>query len=350
MAKKATAKPKATTSKAKATATPKAVTRKAAAAKAPAKAVKKAAPAKKAVAPKKAAAPKKVTASKTVAAPKAIKRPKLKFEALPISTPNCTIERAGHIMIVTLNRPEAKNALSSQMILGMYNAWRLLDSDPELRVAVLTGKGDTFCSGMDLKSGTDGDKDAAMMQEKMKEIPDLHWQALLRHNQPKKPIIMAVEGYALAGGTEILQGTDIRVAAKNAIFGVTECKRGLFPLGGSTIRLRRQIPYCLAAEILLLGRHISAQEALDWGLINRIVPKGKALEAALEIAREIAEDNGPLSIQAITKSLRDNQQDLSEKEALANEEQLGWPVFMSADAKEGMKAFKEKRKPVFTGQ
>lgn len=269
---------------------------------------------------------------------------------LDISTKNCTIEKDGHVLIVTLNRPEAKNALSGQMILGMYNAWRLLDSDPELRVAVLTGKGDTFCSGMDLKSGPEGDQDAAMMQEKMKEVPDLHWQALLRHAQPMKPIIMAVEGYALAGGTEILQGTDIRVAADNAIFGVTECKRGLFPLGGSTVRLRRQIPYCLAAEILLLGRHITAKEALDWGLINRIVPQGKALEEALKIAHEIADENGPLSIQAITRSLRQNQQDLSEKEALANEEQLGWPVFASADAKEGMKAFKEKRKPVFTGK
>ena len=269
---------------------------------------------------------------------------------LDISTKNCTIEQDGHVLIVTLNRPEAKNALSSQMILGMYRAWRLLDSDPELRVAVLTGKGDTFCAGMDLKSGTDGDADATMMQEMMKDIPDLHWQALLRHNQPMKPIVMAVEGYALAGGTEILQGTDIRVAAEDAVFGVTECKRGLFPLGGSTIRLRRQIPYALAAEILLLGRHISAQEALNWGLINRLVPKGHALEEGLKIAHEIADENGPLSIQAITRSLRENQQDLSEKDALAKEEALGWPVFASADAKEGMRAFKEKRKPIFTGK
>lgn len=272
------------------------------------------------------------------------------FEALDISTKNCTIEKDGHVLVVTLNRPEAKNALSSQMILGMYNAWRRLDSDPDLRVAVLTGKGDTFCAGMDLKTGPDGDADAAMMQEKMKEIPDLHWQALLRHNQPMKPVIMAVEGYALAGGTEILQGTDIRVAAENATFGVTECKRGLFPLGGSTIRLRRQIPYALAAEILLMGRHVTAQEALNWGLINRVVPKGTALEEALKIAHEIADENAPLSVQAILKSLRVNQFDLSEKEALANEEQLGWTVFASADAKEGMKAFKEKRKPVYQGK
>lgn len=272
------------------------------------------------------------------------------FEPLDISTKNCRIEKKGHVLLVTLARPEAKNALSSAMLVGMYNAWRRLDEDKDLRVAILTGEGDTFCSGMDLKSGTDGDADAAMIQEMMQKVPDLHWQALLRHNQPMKPIVMAVEGYALAGGTEILQGTDIRVAAEDAIFGVTECKRGLFPLGGSTIRLRRQIPYALAAEILLLGRHITAQEAREWGLINRVVPKGHALEEALKIAEEIANDNAPLSVQAILKSLRQNQQDMSEKEALAAEEQLGWAIFGTKDSKEGMRAFKEKRKPVFTGE
>lgn len=272
------------------------------------------------------------------------------FEALDISTKNCRVEKKGHVLLVTLARPEAKNALSSAMLVGMYNAWRRLDSDKELRVAILTGEGDTFCAGMDLKSGTEGDADAEMIQKLMQEVPDLHWQALLRHNQPMKPIVMAVEGYALAGGTEILQGTDIRVAAEDAVFGVTECKRGLFPLGGSTIRLRRQIPYALAAEILLLGRHISAQEARDWGLINRVVPKGQALAEALKIAEEIANDNAPLSVQAILKSLRHNQQDMSEKDALAAEEQLGWAIFGTKDSKEGMRAFKEKRKPVFTGE
>lgn len=272
------------------------------------------------------------------------------FEALDISTKNCRIEKKGHVLLVTLARPEAKNALSSAMLVGMYNAWRRLDSDKDLRVAILTGEGDTFCAGMDLKSGPEGDEDAAMIQKLMQEVPDLHWQALLRHNQPMKPIVMAVEGYALAGGTEILQGTDIRVAAEDAVFGVTECKRGLFPLGGSTIRLRRQIPYALAAEILLLGRHISAQEARDWGLVNRVVPKGKALEEALKIAEEIANDNAPLSVQAILRSLRENQHDLSEKDALAKEEQLGWAIFGTKDSKEGMKAFKEKRKPNFIGE
>lgn len=271
------------------------------------------------------------------------------LEALDISTPNCIIEKRGHVMVVTLNRPEAKNALSSSMLVGMYRAWRRLDDDPEFYCAILTGKGDTFCAGMDLKSGPEGDADAAEIQALMKSIPDLHWQALLRHNQPKKPLILAVEGYALAGGTEILQGTDIRVAAEDAVFGITECKRGLFPLGGSTIRLRRQIPYALAAEMLLLGRHVSAQEALQWGLINRIVPQGHALVEALKIADELCE-NAPLSVQAILKSLREHQHDLPEAEALRREEALGWPIFATEDAKEGMLAFKEKRKPEYTGK
>lgn len=270
-------------------------------------------------------------------------------EELDISTENCTIEKKGHVLIVTLNRPEAKNALSPAMIVGMYRAWRRLDEDKDLYCAILTGKGDTFCAGMDLKKGPEGGDDANEIQELMKEIPDLHWQALLRHNQPMKPVILAVEGYALAGGTEILQGTDIRVGAEDAVFGVTECKRGLFPLGGSTIRLRRQIPYALAAEILLLGRHVSAQEALDWGLINRVVPKGEALNEAMKIAEEICE-NAPLSVQAILKSLRENEACLPEMEALKREEALGWPIFASKDAKEGMQAFKEKRKANFTGE
>ncbi len=267
---------------------------------------------------------------------------------LDISTKNCIVEKHGKILIVTLARVEAKNALTPAMLIGMYKAWRLLDSDDELLCAVLTGKGDTFCAGMDLKAGPEGGEDADEIRQLMQETPDLHWQALLRHNQPMKPVILAVEGYALAGGTEILQGTDLRVAAEDATLGITEVQRGLFPLGGSTIRLRRQIPYCLAAEMLLLGRHITAQEALRFGLINKIAPKGQALTEALKMAQQICE-NGPLSVRAITRSLRENGHWLSEQEALANEEVLGWTVLGSNDAKEGMRAFKEKRKAVFTG-
>lgn len=131
----------------------------------------------------------------------------MQSEALDISTENCLVEKTGHVMVVTLNRPEAKNALNGAMLVGLYRAWRRLDADDDLYCAILTGTGDTFCAGMDLKTGPGGDN-SGDIQAMMKEIPDLHWQALLRHQQPRKPVILAVEGYALAGGTEILQGTD----------------------------------------------------------------------------------------------------------------------------------------------
>jgi enoyl-CoA hydratase len=266
-----------------------------------------------------------------------------------MNTDHCLLEREGHVLVVTLNRPEAKNALSSGMLAGMYRAWRMLDADPELRVAILTGRGDVFCAGADLKAmGGGGEKDDEF-QKLMAEVPDLHWQALLRHNRPMKPIIAAVEGYAVAGGTEILQGTDFRVAAEDAIFGVTEARRGLFPLGGSSVRLRRQIPYTIAAEILLTGRHVSAQEALAFGLIGRVVPKGQALAEARKIAAEIC-DNAPLSVRALVRMLREIDESYPEADALAKELEIGGPIFATKDAREGPRAFAEKRKPVYTGQ
>ena len=261
---------------------------------------------------------------------------------------HCLLERDGHVLLVTLNRPEAKNALTGGMLAGMYRAWRQLDEDPELRCAVLTGKGDVFCAGADLKAMGAGEQDDDFMKL-MGDVPDIHWQALLRHNRPKKPIIAAVEGYALAGGTEILQGTDIRVAAEDAVFGVTEAKRGLFPLGGSSVRLRRQIPYTLAAEILLTGRHVTAQEALRFGLIGRVVPKGQAVAEARQIAADVCA-NGPLSIKALMQMLREVDESVSEADALAKELEVGAPIFGTRDAAEGMRAFAEKRKPVYTGE
>ncbi len=262
---------------------------------------------------------------------------------------HCLVEREGHVLVVTLNRPEAKNALSGGMLAGMYRAWRMLDEDPELRVGILTGRGDVFCAGADLKAMGAGDKPDEELQKLMAEVPDLHWQALLRHNRPMKPIIAAVEGFAVAGGTEILQGTDIRVAAEDAIFGVTEARRGLFPLGGSSVRLRRQIPYTLAAEILITGRHITAKEALDFGLVGRLVPSGQALAEAKEIAQGIS-DNGPLAIRAIMRMLREIDESYSEGDALEKEIEYGGPVFASKDAREGPRAFREKRKPVYKGE
>ncbi len=269
------------------------------------------------------------------------------MEELDISTENCTVARDDKVLIVTLNRPEAKNAFTPAMLLGLYRAWQRLESDDSLRCAILTANGDTFCAGMDLKAGQGG-ADEAFLAE-FERVPNLHWQALLRDNRPGKPLLLAVEGYALAGGTEILQGTDIRIAADNAVFGVTEVVRGLYPMAGSTVRLPQQIPYCLAAEMLLLGEHMNAQRALEIGLVNRVVPAGQTLATAREIAAKICL-NGPLAVRAITQSLRDMGEPLPEQQAMARSDALAAPVFASDDAREGMRAFKEKRQAQFQGR
>ena len=264
-----------------------------------------------------------------------------------MADPHLLFERDGHVAIVTMNRPEAKNALSGEMLVRMYDAWLEIDQNPEIRVGILTGAGGTFCSGMDLKAFAGGFEENAYT-ERFAADPDLHWKALLRHFRPSKPLIAAVEGFALAGGTEILQGTDIRVAAESAVFGITEVARGLFPLGGSTVRLRRQIPYTLAAELLLTGRRVPAEEAKAIGLIGHVVPDGEAVTKARELA-EVVAANAPLSVQAVLRSLREGAE-MTEADALANELEHGWPIFATEDAKEGARAFKEKRPANFQGR
>jgi enoyl-CoA hydratase len=189
------------------------------------------------------------------------------------------------------------------------------------------------------------DSDAS---RRFREDSGLAWKALLRHHQLTKPLIAAVEGYAVAGGTEILQATDIRVAGESAVFGVVEVTRGLFPLGGSTVRLRRQIAHTKAMELLLTGDTISAAEAERIGLIGRVVADGKAQETAFEIGQRIAR-NGPLAVQAVKRSVQATE-GLPEAEALKIELEIGLPIFATADAKEGTKAFKEKREPHYEGK
>jgi enoyl-CoA hydratase len=261
--------------------------------------------------------------------------------------PHLLLERRGHVVIVTLNRPQVKNALSMQMIARMADAWQEIDADPDIRVAVVTGAGGNFCAGMDLKAFAGGFEEDEW-QARFAADADLHWKGLLRHFKPAKPLIAAVEGYAVAGGTEILQAHDLRVAGESATFGITEVCRGLFPLGGSTVRLSRQIPYTLAAEYLLTGRHIPAAEALAVGLIGHVVPDGTALERAVELAEQIAA-NAPLSVQAVLGSLRATRE-MTEVDGLAYELEVGFPIIGTDDAKEGARAFKEKRPPVWQGR
>lgn len=259
--------------------------------------------------------------------------------------PECLVEKRGHVLIVTMNRPEARNALSTEMMAIMEEAWDRVDADPDVRVAILTGAGGYFCAGADLKSMNAkpaGDKFAAGGWD-LTRMP-----ALLKGRRLTKPLIAAAEGPAIAGGTEILQGTDIRVAGESAKFGVSEAKWGLFPLGGSAVRLVRQIPYTIAADILLTGRHITAAEAKQYGLIGYVVPDGSALDKALELADTIAA-NGPLAVQAILKTIRDTE-GMHEEDAFKIDADLGARVFMSNDAKAGPRAFANKERPVFTGE
>jgi enoyl-CoA hydratase len=255
--------------------------------------------------------------------------------------PHLLTEQRGAVLVVTMNRPEKRNALSGPMLAGLREAWDRADSDPGIRACVLTGAGGAFCAGADLKAMNEAhpgssDFDPAVIEP------------LLKGRRLTKPLVAAVEGPAIAGGTEILQATDIRVAGQSARFGISEARWGLFPLGGSAVRLVRQLPYTLAADLLLTGRHITAQEARAIGLIGHVVPDGEALTRALEIAGQIAA-NGPVAVRAILRTIRETE-GLPEDEAFRIEARIGMDVFRSDDAREGPRAFAEKRTPHFRDQ
>ena len=262
--------------------------------------------------------------------------------------PDLLIRKDGPVVVLTMNRPARRNAMTLAMFARLADAWDEIDADTDVRVCILTGTGDHFSAGMDLRAmaGDVDDGDDYDVKGRMERHgSDWIYDGLLKTRHPRVPVIAAVEGNAIAGGTEILQGTEIRVAAEGATFGVSEARWSLYPGGGSAVRLARQIPFTVAADILLTGRHLSATEALRLGLVGHVVPDGTALERAMEIAATVAA-NGPLAVEAILRTLRGTS-GMTESEAFQFEAPLIRSVFSSEDAKEGPRAFAEKRAPDF---
>ncbi len=242
------------------------------------------------------------------------------------------------VMIITLNRPEAKNAANKALAEGFVRATDELESNDDLRVAILTGAGGTFCSGMDLKAFVTGETPA---------IPGRGFAGLTEY-RCSKPIIGAVEGYALAGGFEMAISCDMLIAADNSKFGIPEVKRGLAAAAGGLVKLPKQIPYRIAMELALTGDFISAQRAYDLGLVNQVVEAGTALDAAKELAAKIAA-NGPLAVAASMKVVS-SAQDWTSDVMMGKQNEIVMPVFTSEDAIEGATAFAEKRAPNWKGK
>lgn len=242
------------------------------------------------------------------------------------------------IMTVTINRPEAKNAANKAVAVGIAAAMDQLDADDSIRVAILTGAGGTFCAGMDLKAFVSG------------EMPMVEGRGFagLTEATPRKPLIAAVEGYALAGGLELAISCDLIVTADNSRFGIPEVKRGLAAAAGGLMRLPRQIPARVAMELAITGDFITAQRAYELGLVNQIVPAGTALEAAKALAARIVA-NGPLAV-AISKKVILESADWSSTEMWKKQQDLVMPIFGSEDAMEGSIAFAEKRAPNWKGK
>jgi enoyl-CoA hydratase len=248
------------------------------------------------------------------------------------------VERRGAVQVITINRPEAKNALNAAVAKGVAEAVDELDASDELWAGVLTGAGGVFSAGMDLKGFLRG------------ETPSIEGRGLcgITQTPPRKPLIGAVEGWALAGGFELLLACDLVVAARSARFGVPEVKRSLVAGAGAALLLSRRLPLAIALELLLTGDPFGAERAAEVGLVNRLTDEGGALDGALELAATIA-GNGPLAV-AATKQIARGSTDWTLEEAWRKQAEIMQPVFTSEDAKEGATAFAEKRAPVWKGR
>jgi enoyl-CoA hydratase len=255
-----------------------------------------------------------------------------------VSDDKVLVERRGAVQVITINRPEARNALDAEVARGVAAAVDELDASDELRAGVLTGAGNYFSAGMDLKAFLRG------------ETPAIEGRGLcgITITPPRKPLIAAVEGWALAGGFELVLACDLVVAGRTARFGVPEVKRSLVAAGGAALLLPQRVPRAVAMEMLLTGEPIDAERAAAVGLVNRVVDEGGAHEAAVELASGIA-DNGPLAV-AATKQIVLSAPAWSPDEAWARQDEIIRPVFASEDAIEGSTAFAERRAPVWQGR
>jgi enoyl-CoA hydratase len=248
------------------------------------------------------------------------------------------VERDGRIQIITLNRPDARNAVNRALAEGIAAGLDELDADDGLSVGVLTGAGGGFCAGMDLK---------AFVKGETPYVGDRGFAGIAQRSS-RKPLVAAVEGFAVAGGLEVALACDLIVAGRSAKLGIPEVKRSLVAAGGALLRLPRRVPEGAAMELALTGDPITAERGHELGLVNRLADDGGALEAALDLARTIAM-NGPLAL-AATKRVMQERHAWPEEEFWQRQGEITGPVFTSEDAREGATAFAEKRDPEWKGR
>ncbi len=267
--------------------------------------------------------------------------------------PSLLYEKRDHIGYVTFNRPQVHNAYNPEILVRLAETWAEIDQDPEVRAAIVTGAGTVaFSAGADLgrliplftrARAPEDEWDRKLLANR--RLGDI---AIMRGYSLSKPVIAAVNGFCIAGGMELIQATDLRIAAETASFGLQEVKWGIVPAAGSLARLQRQIPYCKAMEILLTGNRIDAQEAYRIGLVNYVLPADQVMAKAEELAGTIAE-NGPLAVRKIKEAV-ERCSGVPLKDAFRIENEIAGEVMRSEDAKEGPRAFMEKRKPNYKGR
>jgi enoyl-CoA hydratase len=259
-------------------------------------------------------------------------------------------EKEGHIVKLGLNRPKEKNALDPDTLMELYHAWLNINKDDDVRVVILYScLPDIFCSGMDLKTAI-----PIISRVREPETDAEKWllqagndvgEAMLKPNIVNKPVIAAINGYCITGGFEMVMGADLRIASDDAIFQMREARLGIMPSGGSNIYLPRMVGSCRAMEILLTANNFAAQTLYNWGFLNNVVPRTGLMDTAMEMAQRIA-DNGPRAVQGMVRCMRETG-DMKLGEAFAKELEIGLPIFVSDDVREGIRAQKEKRKPNF---